>query len=334
MFNPRSHFYGKPLTVLVTVLCAAALAGCGHRTVSGVYVQHDDHGATLLQLTQTPDQHLSGSFQVVALRPDGTIVKKVLNAEGVIDDDRLTLTIRTPELLAQSLNVGGKLVNGGIDFNFPATSVNQQVGVQHLVKGSVSDYAVAVNDLENRGNTYRQVGALDQSVDKLAHDLDQFVNQAKAHWIGKSAGVKSYFTRGVQQEQNRLAQVHRLLQSGGPVNRGQAEAVRGGMFADYAGIGNSYSTIDQAQQNEAEQERSLNQRIGSFQANCLDGKGVTPGQVIPSMGPCKKLASAVTAYQAVLPCVHLDMGEMVRIKAESKTKLDGIQREMDIALDH
>lgn len=316
------------------VICSAVLAGCGHRTISGVYVQHNDRAAMILQLTQTPDQHLSGSCEITALNPDGTILKRVMNVEGVTDDDRLTLTVRAPELLAQSLNVGGKLVNDGIDLSFPATSNSDKVGVQHLVKGNLSDYAGAVAGLEARGNAYRQLGALDQKTEKLTRDLVQFVDHAKGNWVGKISGVQNYFDKGIQLEQNRLMQVHRLLQAGGPVNESRAEAVRSGMIADYVNIENIYAGIDRSQLNEAEQEQSLTQQITPFQANCLDGTNVKPGQIIPSMGPCKALERAVSSYQAMLPRIHTEMAELVRIETSEKVKLDAIQRETDAALDH
>lgn len=323
------------LHFLVTgTACAAILAGCGHRTASGVYVQHNDRAAMLLQLTQTPDQHLTGSLQFSVLNSDGALEKKVWNVDGVIDDDRLTLTVRAPELLAQSLNIGGKLADGGIDLNMPTTSIIQKVGVQHLVKGNVSDYDDAVNTLAVRGNRDRQLVELNQAAAKLAADLNQFVDHAKGHWVGKGPGVQSYFNNAIQQEHVRLDKAHRLLQVGGPVYEAQAEVVRDGMDIDYINIENVYSKIDQVRHTEIEQEQALVQRMTSFEANCLDPKDVRPGQLIPDMGPCKALEQAVYGFKALLSPIHGNMDELVKIKVTSKQSLDSIKNEMDSAFKH
>lgn len=135
------------LVALLTVV------GCSPQNVSGTYMAHDDHGALLLQLTESQGQQVMGNMILVQLLPNGRTKRTDISITGgAVDanDHTLVLTMRPNELFAQARNVSGEISGTGIDLVMPGVTM-------HLFSSTPQDFDIAINDLAEAGKQQEQL---------------------------------------------------------------------------------------------------------------------------------------------------------------------------------
>lgn len=310
---------------------ALLLAGCGDRSVSGTYVSHTANDATLLQITETPDHRFTGTTRNVSLNNDGTLASSAANVVGSVDGTSLTLTVQaTPFPVGQ--NFGGTVTGTGIDLTIARGA---QTGVEHFVKGETADFDAVVYQLNQAGipviaarQRGQQVDQLNRQVNALTQDLNAFVVRAHDK-IDKWPRATVYYTHAVEVEQAKLERAQHLAATGNNVAQGQAGVMVSQMGVDKAQISITDDNIAQAEKDEASREVALNAAIARWNATCLDGHDVKPGDLIPDQGPCKGLVSAVAAYHAVLPPLHNALVTLAQAKAHGNEQLATIWRAAD-----
>ncbi|WP_186197571.1 hypothetical protein [Burkholderia gladioli] len=317
------------LAVFGTAILGGALllSGCGDRSVSGVYVSHGGNQADLLQVIETPDHHLTGTLRHASLTSDGTLASSTNNVSGSVDGTNITLTVlATPLPIGQ--NFAGTATGGGIDLTVPNGA---QTGVQHFAKGQTADFDAVVAQLNQAGQRIaaaRQRGQradqMNRQVGALADSLNRFVEDAKHH-IDRLPRAKAYYDHAVTVEQTKLERAQRLQATGNGVAQGQAGVIVGQMGVDKAQIAIVDDELDRVRANAASAESGLNARIDQWRGTCLDGTAkAKAGDVIPDMGPCKRLTQAVSAYNTVLPALHKALASAVQARADDHARLTAI----------
>lgn len=307
------------------------LTGCGDHSVSGAYISQTGNQASLLQITETPDHHLTGTLRHAALKNDGTVSFDSTNISGAVDGHNITMTVLAP-LLPIGKNFGGSVTSNGIDFTILTKA---QSGIEHFSKGQIADFDAAVARLNNEGQPIiaarergRKIEQLDQQVNMLTNNLNRFV--ARAHeWIGRLPSAPAYYAQVINVEKAKLDRAQRLSATGDVAARGQAWAIVGQMAADKSRITITENSFDQDQKEDAVAENTLNAGIAQWQGNCLGTSIVKPGDVIPDMGPCKMLSRAVDAYNAMLPSLHNSFAVAAQAKAHGHAQLAFIWRQAE-----
>lgn len=332
----------KPLSNSALGLCLATAlvvtAGCGRQTVSGTYVDHDANSVILLQLTQTQDARLTGSWQIDTLDKSGAVKKTLWNVEGVVDGDKLTLSVK-PNLLTPQLNLGGTWNSDAIELNLPGGGASDGLTVHHLAKGSISDFDTSLKALNERGQTIvasanraKEIDRLNQSAAALTSDLHAFVSRVTIHMQTRKPKVEAYFTNAIQHEQANAARIAQLLNTKNGLAISQAGLVDSQAGLDYMQIANVYEQITQGQQKEANEVATLESRIAAFDSGCLDGKAAAIGDVVPEAEACKELAEAVGSFHALLPARSREVVEVDKLTHASKQRLDALKVTMDDAV--
>lgn len=134
----------------LTATGAALLSsGCGDRSVSGSYVSHNANSATLLQITEIPDHHFTGTFRRAVLNNDGNMTTSTSNVSGSVDSSTVVLAILdAPFRVGQ--NISGTVTGSGLDLTVPATQ-SAQTATAHFDKADTSDDDSAVAQLTQTG---------------------------------------------------------------------------------------------------------------------------------------------------------------------------------------
>lgn len=307
------------------------LSGCGDRSVSGAYVSQGGNQADLLQVTETPDHHFTGTLRHAALTRDGTLSSSTNNVSGSVDGTNLTLTIlATPLPIGQ--NFAGTTTDGGIDLTVPNGA---QTGVQHFAKGQPSDFDDAVATLGKASHAIvaaRQRGQradqMNRQVADLTDSLNRYVADAKHH-IDRLPRAKAFYDHAVNVEQVKLERAQRLQATGNGVAQGQAGVILGQMGVDKAQISNVDDELDRVRNDTATAENGLDARIDRLRGTCLGASTVKAGDVIPDMVQCKGLTHAVSAYNAVLPTLHSALAAAVQARAQGNARLAAIWQSAD-----
>lgn len=63
--------------------------------VSGVYIASGENGAWFLQLVDSSEHHVTGRFEEVQLKPDGSIGRTSAPVTGQVGSGNIVLTLRT-----------------------------------------------------------------------------------------------------------------------------------------------------------------------------------------------------------------------------------------------
>lgn len=169
----------KLLIVLVMML---GLAGCGGRqSLSGIYVEKDQQGAALLQLTENQGQQLMGSLTIVALKADGSIGRiDVSITGGTTDGTSLTLSMKPNEIFGQTQNISGEVSNGGIDLTMGTSTL-------HFSPSTPQDFESVAQSLAVEGQRHQKLIAQARA---LANDA-KVVVQLTADLNAYSARIES-----------------------------------------------------------------------------------------------------------------------------------------------
>lgn len=297
---------GGQVRTLVIMSIVMSLAACFDRSISGSYVVKDSSSAELLQLTQTQDGKIVGTLQHIALKSGGGIETSMANVSGVVDGENLTLTVSLAGLPI-SRNLSGTVTASALELNLVGST--GAVASAHFARGSVADFNSEAERLARAGQSIKaeklradQVETLDRSALALEVALNAYVKRARKQ-IDDTPRFISYFTRASNDVSDRLRFAQDLL-SGNGVQRAQAEAVLAQVSASEPGIRNTGDSIDTAIEDMTREEASLNIRMMAFNGNCLGISTVKPGDVIPSMGPCKGLEIAAARFEDVRGLVH------------------------------
>ncbi|WP_175107477.1 hypothetical protein [Pararobbsia alpina] len=295
------------MTKFLLASSALLLAGWGDQSLSGTYASHQPRSVELMQLTQTPDHHLTGTIRRAALNNDGRVETSTINVSGAVDGHSMTLTLFTTPLPLGE-NFGGTVTNNGLDFTVPTTPGSAQAGVSHFDRGNIGDYDAAVNRLTQAGTAIQaqlqhdqDVEALNRGAQSLTRDLDAFINRAQ-QVISRTPHVVVFYPHAVAEEQAELSLAQRLA-TGNSVQQGEAQAVVGQMQADRAVVSNGDDAITDALQTLAQREATLNAEIRRFNERCLDGSTVKLGDAIPDMGPIRAGASVNASSRSSKPVV-------------------------------
>jgi len=324
---------GRGLSTCLAAIVGSTLllAGCGERSVSGSYVAHFGNQADLLQITETPDHRFTGTLRHAGLKNDGTLTSSSANVSGSVDGNSLTLTVlETPLPIGQ--NFSGTVTGSSIDITI---ANGAQTGVEHFAKGQPADFDTVVAQLNQAGQPIiaarqrrQQVDQLNRQVSALTDSLNRFVASAHQH-LERLPKAQAYYDHAVSIEQAKLDRAQRLVATGNGVAQGQAGVIIGQMSVDKAQISIADDSIDRVRTNATSAENVLNGRIAQWRGSCLDGGNVKVGDVIPDMGPCKGLARAVTAYNAVLPPLHNALAGAAQAKTHAHAQLATIWQAAD-----
>lgn len=313
---------------LPAIAATLLLAGCGDHShsVSGTYVSHTANSATLLQITETPDHHFTGTTSNVSLNNDGTLASRAANVAGSVDGTSLTLTVQAaPFPVGQ--NFGGTLTADGIDVTFARGT---QTGVEHFVKGETGDFDAVVTQLKAAGapiiaqrQREQRVQAMNADVKSLEQHLAVFINDAQQAIANASALVK-YYPTAITAETEKLERAQRLMR-GSPYEQGQAQFLQGQMQVDQVRVQAVDNTIANATRNSQASEATLDAHIARYQGTCLGDSGtVKVGDVNPDQGLCKTLTNAVSAYRADVEALHQALARAAAAKDDGDRKLAGI----------
>ncbi len=296
---------GGQVRILVIMSIVMSLAACFERSISGSYVVKDSSSAELLQLTQQ-DGKIVGTLQHIALKSGGAIERLMANVSGVVDGENLTLTVSLVGLPI-SRNLSGTVTASALELNLVGSA--GAIASAHFARGSVADFNAEAERLARAGQSIKaeklradQVETLDRSALALEKALNAYVKRARKQ-IDDTPRFISYFTRASNDVSERLRLAQRLA-SGNGAQRAQAEAVLAQVSASEPGIRNTGDSIDMAIEDMTREEASLNLRMMAFNGNCLGTSTVKPGDVIPSMGPCKGLEIAAARFGDVRELVH------------------------------
>ncbi|PRE88298.1 hypothetical protein [Burkholderia gladioli] len=324
---------GRGLATCLTAIVGSTLllAGCGDRSVSGSYVAHFGNQADLLQITETPDHRFTGTLRHAGLKNDGTLTSSSANVSGSVDGNSLTLTVlETPLPIGQ--NFSGTVTGSGIDLT---VANGAQTGVERFAKGQPSDFDTVVAQINQAGQPIiaarqrgQQVDQLNRQVNALTDSLNRFVASAHQH-LDRLPKAQAYYDHAVTVEQAKLDRAQRLEATGNGVAQGQAGVIVGQMGVDKSQISIADDSIDRVQTDATTAENALNARIAQWRGTCLDGSTAKAGDVIPDMGPCKGLARAVAAYNAVLPPLHNALAAAAQAKAHGHAQLATIWQAAD-----
>lgn len=318
------------LACAVLLGATALLAGCGDRVVSGTYVEHGANDSALLQITETPDHRFTGTLRHAALSSNGTVSTSSANVSGSVDNGTIVMTIQeTP--LPIGKNISGTISGHALDFSIPS-SQGTQTGIAHFEKADVGDFDAAVAKLSQAGapiiaarQRAEQAEQLDRQVNALTRDINSFVQRAQ-HVIDQTPGVVAYYTKSVYVEQSRLNSAQQLAASRNNLERGQANLIVGQINLERNQVLQADASVDRTQQDAASGEATLNAAVARWSATCLDGKDVKPSDVIPNMGPCRSLASAVASYRAILPKLQTALATAGNAKVHAGEQLARIWR--------
>ncbi|BBA45198.1 TPA: hypothetical protein ACK3Q6_005651 [Burkholderia cepacia] len=297
--------------------CALLLTGCGDRSISGAYVLSSKTEADLLQITETPDHHFSGTLRHTVLGNDGTLSSGSTNVSGSVDGDSITLTLlATPLPIGQ--NFSGTVTSGGIELTL---SDGNRTAVQHFAKSKPADFDSAVAQLSRAGEPViaaRQRGQavehLNRGVTSLSTNLERFVSKAQER-IERLPRVQAYYDQAIATEEAKLDRARRLASTGNSVAQGQANVIVGQMGVDKAQISITDDTIERAINDEKAAEATLNAEIAQRRPQCVGAGSTGSDHVRPDMGPCKGFERAVAAYNSILPALH----KALVLAAQAKT---------------
>lgn len=311
--------------------CALLLIGCGDRSISGAYVMSSKTEADLLQITETPDHHFSGTLRHTVLRSDGTLSSGSTNVSGSVDGDSITLTLlATPLPIGQ--NFSGTVTTGGIDLTL---SDGNRTAVEHFAKSQPADFDSAVTQLSQAGEPIiaakqrsKVVEQFNREVTSLTTDLERFVSKAQER-IERLPRVQVYYDQILATEQAKLDRARRLASSGNSVEQGQANVIVGQMGVDRAQISITDDTVERAINDEKAAEATLNAGIEKWRPQCIGGGPTNSDGVRPDMGPCKGFERAVAAYNSVLPTLHKTLVLAAQAKAHSHDQLATIWQAAD-----
>ncbi|MFM0077166.1 hypothetical protein PQQ86_39135 [Paraburkholderia sediminicola] len=294
--------------------------------MSGTYVSRTAKSATLLQITETPDHHFTGTTRNVSLNNDGTLATSTANIAGSVDGTNLTLTVQaTPFPVGQ--NFGGTVTSDGIDLT---VAQGAQTAVEHFVKGETADFNAVVTQLNAAGapviaqrDRERRVQAMNVDVNSLLQDLVAFMTGAH-QVIANTPTIVNYYPTAVTAETEKLERAQRLMR-GSTYEQGQAQFLQGQMQFDQGKVQTVDGGITNATRKSQEREATLDAHIAKYQGTCLgDGATVKVGDVVPDQGSCKTLVNAVRAYRANVAALHQALASAASAKSDGDKKLAGI----------
>jgi hypothetical protein len=161
----RGRHGGRLATCLMAIVGSTlVLGGCGDRSVSGSYVSHAGNQADLLQITETPDHHFTGTIRHTGLNNDGTLSSSSTNVSGSVDGNSITLTVlATPLPIGQ--NFSGSVTGDGIDLT---VANGAQTGVEHFTKGQPSDFDAVVVLLNQASRSSPRANGVNASIRSTA----------------------------------------------------------------------------------------------------------------------------------------------------------------------
>lgn len=73
------------------LLATLAMAGCGTKDASGIYMLKSDNEVTLIQLVEDKDHKLTGLIEVNTIAPDSTVAEKTASLDGSVSGNDLIL---------------------------------------------------------------------------------------------------------------------------------------------------------------------------------------------------------------------------------------------------
>ncbi|KRE84856.1 hypothetical protein ASG75_13320 [Rhodanobacter sp. Soil772] len=146
------------------VLALLSMAGCSSQNLSGTYMARDDHGAALLQLTESQSQQVMGSMVLIQVKPNGQAERTDISITGGTVDANghsLVLTMKANELLSLARNVSGQVSDAGIDLAMPG-------GNAHFSPAKSQEFDATINALVEVGKQRRQ---LQDRAKQIAEDV-------------------------------------------------------------------------------------------------------------------------------------------------------------------
>lgn len=149
------------------------LSGSWRHDVSGKYIAKFTNGVYWLQLVQTPDGHLTGQFETLALGADGKVKYNNLSVTGAADGDNVSMSLKPISFLPFTVTASGALngdkltLTGGFTGGQPITVV--------LVRADVSDYQAQVNALNSQSRSILAAKAAAEARKKTAQKERDFI---------------------------------------------------------------------------------------------------------------------------------------------------------------
>lgn len=278
-----------------------------------------------MELTQSQGGEIVGSLRSVELSSTGEISTLMANVRGVVDGERLTLVISPPRSSTE-LNYSGVLSEKGLDLNLSGKA--GLVSKVHFSRDSVANFNTEADRLAQAGQVIKseklngaRVDALNRSASALEASLDAYVKRANKQ-INDTPRLVSYFTQ-VSKEIGAKLQLAQRLAAGNDQQRLQAEGLLVQIEGSEPSIRNTSESIDGAIEDMVQEAASLNAQMTDFNGICLgNASSVHPGDIIPDMGPCKGLITAVSRFKAVRGPVNESHARLQKMKGAAIAQLE------------
>jgi hypothetical protein len=157
--------------------------------ISGTYVERASDGAFLIQVVQTSDGHLTGRWEMVALRPSGELVDMSALITGASDGHTLVISIHPANVSRPSWTISGTVegtlmsLKGGLDLpdlsltKSDAGDFNAQVALLRDKAGQIIRERV---EAESRQRQLQARTDLLAQLNKLTQDMLMTANASDA----------------------------------------------------------------------------------------------------------------------------------------------------------
>lgn len=317
---------------LAWLIAAIALSACSPANVSGSYVAVGEHDAALLQITQTPDQRLTGTLQGISLQPDGTLDRKVVNLTGAVDGESITVTLASNGLdaLFGTRNASGKVTGDTVDLLMPAGG---NAAPTHLVvkKQDAASFESAASNLAARGAALQSAHAQEAAkesearakqdkaaaVTKLATDLtgdiDSLLRYAQGGVAIDIRKAQAVYEQAVGQAQSLLAKEKQQYAGGTAISRGDANVTRGELSVTAAETKGTELQVIAAVQHARDAIANLSQRVPAVQAQCASEPDAAKA--------CAALAAAADQLAKATPKLRQDLNALVQVASNGNGHL-------------
>jgi hypothetical protein len=135
---------GVVLSSMLSVLAACSPATA--RGASGTYVAADETGAIMIQIVESADHSLSGTYQALFLKDGGRLEGTNMSVTGAVDGAQITLAVQAIEFLPISVSYSGVIRGSNMDLTYVDDG---EVSRFTLVRATVDDFVQWSNRLRS-----------------------------------------------------------------------------------------------------------------------------------------------------------------------------------------
>lgn len=319
---------------LILLCSSILLSACHNQSISGTYVSHNSTTASLLQITETADQHIIGTLNLVSLDKDGKSITENHNISGVVDNDNLTVIVQNSSSpILGSQNLSGTIHDNEIDLNIQHNDLSE---VWSLKKGNASEFNQYTEQLEIEGakiiskhaqemeneREQERIQTIDKNALVLSNQINEFINNIKHNESIIIPSLNTYYNKALIIEGNHLKQIKILVNSHNDIQISQAKLIQSQMDLDLNDIINVEKKIQAIQKNTNEQIVQFDNKIIQFKDSCLDNN--------EQIAHCAILSNTVSNYNNMKIIIENSHNEVNSIIKNNNDKINNIYKEAKI----